>query len=141
MGAAVLGARVGTRPSLGGRRAARPGPPHGDSVLACHGVEPGAVLRQRAPRLASGAMVTLGRESPLAAVVGRALCPRRGVGLWLGGPDRAVGAASPAPPQASTAPRGVRRRRFWAKPGGGGGAGGGCWGRLRRPGLWGTCLA
>src|SRR5262249_22546564 len=64
-----------------------------------------AGYRYTPPRLAWGAMVTLGRESPLAAVVGRALCPRRGVGLWLGGPDRAA------------ARRAQRRHRPLPRPG------------------------
>ena len=57
---------------------------HGDGVLAGHGIEPGEVFRQLSPGLESGALVAPGCESHLAAVVGHVLCPRRGVGLWIG---------------------------------------------------------
>lgn len=57
------------------------------TVTAClrvMGWRSGAVFCQRSPRLESCAMVGFGCEARLAAFVDRALCPGRGVGLWIG---------------------------------------------------------
>jgi hypothetical protein len=72
---AVLQASVGTRPRLIGRRDSHHWQTHGDGWLACHGVEPGAVLRELSSHLEPCTLVASGREADLAAFVGHALCP------------------------------------------------------------------
>src|SRR5256886_4332071 len=87
----IFQARLGTRPSIGGRGTARARQTHGDRRVAGHGAKPGAAVSEVSSRAEPGAVVESSTSARAVSPVGAHLCGRRAGRDWGG---RYLGAAA-----------------------------------------------